>query len=141
MDDTTAAAAGAAHVAGVSSSVARERRRWRIDDDRLATERPSVTGTCSVRRRTGVTARRSTLPSLTTQDDLASPSLRPRSGTRSAWLSRRLRSSFEEATFTPICGRMRGSSFSTPTRTLTVAFWRSAVGMMAITLRGIVQSG
>src|SRR6266542_465667 len=45
------------------------------------------------------------------------------------------------ATFTPMSGRMRGSSFSNPTRTLTVAFCRSAVGIMAMTLQGIGQSG
>ena len=32
------------------------------------------------------------------------------------------------ATFTPMSGRMRGSSCSNPMRTSTVAFWRSAVG-------------
>jgi hypothetical protein len=30
-------------------------------------------------------------------------------------------------------GRMRGSSWSMPMRTRTVAFWRSAVGTMLIT--------
>ena len=46
-----------------------------------------------------------------------------------------------KATFTAICGRMRGSSWSKPTRTRTVDFWRSAVGMIAMTLQGIFQSG
>ena len=38
-------------------------------------------------------------------------------------------------------GKMRGSSFSKPTRTFTVAFCRSAAGMMAMTFAGIFQSG
>ena len=38
-------------------------------------------------------------------------------------------------------GRMRGSSRSSVTRTLTVAFCRSAVGITVRTLAGICQSG
>ena len=44
-------------------------------------------------------------------------------------------------TRTPISGRMRGSFRSIAIRTFTVALLRSAVGMMAITCAGIVQSG
>ncbi len=38
-------------------------------------------------------------------------------------------------------GRMRGSFFAMAIRTLTVALFRSAVGMVAITEPGIFQSG
>jgi peptide deformylase len=44
------------------------------------------------------------------------------------------------ATFTLISGKMRLSSLSNPTRTFTVDFWRSAVGIIAMTLQGIFQS-
>ena len=43
-------------------------------------------------------------------------------------------------TLTPMSGRIRGSSSSNPIRTRTVARSRSAVGMIAITRAGIVQS-
>ena len=45
------------------------------------------------------------------------------------------------ATRTPISGSTRESADSSPIRTLTVAFARSAVGMIAITCAGISQSG
>ena len=44
-------------------------------------------------------------------------------------------------TFTPISGRIRGSSFLNAMRTRTVAFCRSAVGTIVITRAGICQSG
>jgi hypothetical protein len=44
-------------------------------------------------------------------------------------------------TFTPMSGRMRGSSRSKAARTFTVAFCRSAVGITVRTLAGICQSG
>ena len=44
-------------------------------------------------------------------------------------------------TLTPMSGRIRGSSCLKPTRTSTVAFWRSAVGIIVITCAGISQSG
>ena len=44
-------------------------------------------------------------------------------------------------TRTPMSGRMRGSFWSSATRTLTVALLRSAVGMIAITCAGMFQSG
>ncbi len=45
------------------------------------------------------------------------------------------------ATRAPISGRMRASCVLKPTRTLTVALERSAVGITAMTLAGISQSG
>ena len=42
---------------------------------------------------------------------------------------------------THMSGRMRGSSLRKETRTFTVAFWRSAEGMMVRTRLGISQSG
>ena len=44
-------------------------------------------------------------------------------------------------TLTAMSGRMRGSFCLKPMRTLTVAFSRLAVGTMAITEAGMVQSG
>jgi len=49
--------------------------------------------------------------------------------------------SLRNDTRTPMSGRTRGSFCLRPTRTLTVALVRSAVGMMAMTSDGISQSG
>jgi hypothetical protein len=90
-------------------------------------------------------ARRSTVSPFTTNAYEAPPSVRTApfgtsatgraSGAAASAASRR------KVTFTPMSGRMRGSSSLKPMRTSTVAFCRSAVGTVVMTRAGIWKSG
>src|SRR3972149_11715816 len=88
------------------------------------------------------TARRSARPSCTTNTTSRSPSRAIASlGIFTTLPLVCSPSPLWKATFTPMSGRMRGPSSSNPIRTRTVARSRSAVGTMAMTWLGILQSG
>src|SRR5262245_40124474 len=107
--------------------------------------RPAAMVTSSPRAAPTVTGRGSARPLRTNQTTSRPSRWRMAAlGTITPWLAAAVWAAppaFWNATLTPMSGNTRGSSFSNPTRTFTVAFCRSAVGMMAMTLVGMRQSG
>ncbi len=116
-------------------------RSLRAPDDRSPGASPAVNSTSPPAGRE-VTARRSSRPSRN-RNTTAGRRFRTASRgiRRGPPVARPACHSARKATLTPMSGRIRGIELSNEIRTLTVAFWRSAVGMTVRTLEGICQSG
>src|SRR6267154_4446961 len=109
------------------------------------TATPAMTSVLEPRVPPSVTARRSVLSSFTRKTIfLPSSSCTALWGIRMAVASAPgcfFCSAPRKVTLMPMSGRMRGSNLRKETRTFTVAFWRSADGMMVRTRLGISHSG